>query len=260
MHRMREADAAAQALRTRGFAHLRAVLSPERARAHHRRVSALVEALRARHDPAAPLHCAEGAVQALEPGATRTPTGLALSQTPNDGDRELLLPSPLVALARTLFDTPVLEITGCVVSDERRPDFPWHTHIDGVDEGERQRSGDFPVKRAIERVFALLYLDDQTNDDAGVLRVLPRGLGEPTRNPHPLHEWDWPGAIEPRPHAGDLIVLDECTYHAVRARRGPGLRIFAGTYLASAACAPAPWAVPELRDLLARGHSPTARR
>lgn len=238
-------DAALRELRERGYAHVPGVLPPDEAQRHHDAVGAIVDALVATHGLEM-LH-ADEAVPVTE-GVARTPTGLALSRLLFDHPplRPLLLPDTLRQLADALFAEPHVEVNGCVVSDHRRPHFPWHTHIDGLDEGERQRSGVFPQPSTITRVFALLYLDGQ-RDGEGVLRVLPRALGAPTQNPAPLDAVDWEGQVEPRPRAGDLILLDQCTYHSVLARQTEGYRIFAGTFLADASATPAPFADPDFR-------------
>ncbi len=177
-----------------------------------------------------------------------TSPGLAISRllTARPDLRPLVLrPALLDAMRATLGDDAVLELAGAVVSDRTRPFFRWHTHIDGMDEGDRvQRNAWPPVDEAL-RVLTLLYLQD-LDDETGPLYVLPRRVGDPTEPPHDLDLHDWPGMIELRPRAGTLVALEQCTWHAADSLRGPGLRSFVGCYFAAARARRPDWVDREL--------------
>ncbi|RLB53330.1 MAG: hypothetical protein DRJ42_12215, partial [Deltaproteobacteria bacterium] len=184
----------------------------------------------------------------LSGGAVVTAAGLALTRI-FDAHPALLegvLPPRLVdAMRAFLGETAVLEIAGAVVNDASRPFFPWHTHIDGVDEGDRVRAGEWPEPPEAQRVFTLLYLQD-LDEETGPLYVLPRHSGDPTPPPHPILRRNWPGMVELRPRAGTLVALDQCLWHAAASLTGPGLRTFVGCYFAARGAPRHPWANPAL--------------
>lgn len=165
-----------------------------------------------------------------------TSTGLAISRLLDD--RPELTPlvvrrRVLEVMREALGDDLRLELAGAVVSDAARPFFRWHTHIDGEEEGARVQAGAWPAVEGVERVLTLLYLDDLT-DETGPLYVYPRRAGDPTTPPHDLDLEAWPDRVELRPRAGTVVAVDQCTWHAARSMRGPGLRIFSGCYWAAA--------------------------
>jgi len=172
-----------------------------------------------------------------------TSTGLAISRLLDDRPalRPLVLREPVIEAMRDILgDGTRLELAGAVVSDEERPFFRWHTHIDGEEEGERYRARSWPAVERVERVLTLLYLDD-IDDRSGPLYVLPRRAGDPTPPPFDLDLERWPGMVELRPRAGTLVALEQCTWHAARSLRGPGLRILAGCYWAAPFAARPAW-------------------
>jgi hypothetical protein len=161
----------------------------------------------------------------------------------------LLLPPALVrAITQQLGPGAKVEVCGAVVSDQTRPFFPWHTHIDGVDEGERARSGHWPAVDKRRRILTLLYLDD-VEEDGGPLLVLPRHLGDPTGPVAPLRQTQWPGQLVLLPKAGTLVALDECTWHAVLPIQRQGQRVFVAVYFVAADTVPAPSAELPLRPV-----------
>jgi len=165
-----------------------------------------------------------------------TSTGLAISRLLDDRPAltPLVVRRPIVeAMRDALGDGFRLELAGAVVSDAARPFFRWHTHIDGEEEGSRVQAGAWRPVEGVERVLTLLYLDDLT-DETGPLYVHPRRAGDPTPPPHDLALEAWPDMVELRPRAGTVVALDQCTWHAARSLRGPGLRIFSGCYWAAA--------------------------
>ncbi|HJL19318.1 MAG TPA: phytanoyl-CoA dioxygenase family protein [Sandaracinaceae bacterium LLY-WYZ-13_1] len=177
-----------------------------------------------------------------------TPTGVAhdrlLSARPDL--RPTVLPERLLAPLREVLGGDLrVELVGAVISDHTRPFFRWHTHIGGVEEGERNRRGAWPAVEGVHRVLTLLYLDD-LDDESGPLLVLPRRVGDPTAPPHPLDEPRWPGAVELRPRAGTLVALEQCTWHAAYSRRSPGHRRLIGGYFGAADTPVPDWADPTL--------------
>lgn len=209
-----------------------------------------IEALARAIDPPA-YHSAETRV--LSDAAMLAAPGLAihrlLGQRPELAP--LVLHPPVVdALRGVLGHDMVLELAGAVVSDQSRPFFTWHTHIDGEDEGARLRAGTWPAVTRPERVLTLLYLDD-LDEEAGPLYVYPRRVGDPTAPPGDPNARRWEGQIELRPRAGTLVALEQCTWHAAASRQSPGHRVFVGCYFAAADARRPEWADAALADRLA---------
>lgn len=231
----------AEALRERGFAVLEDLVDPAGVAALRSSIDELVRAIDPPRFYASP-------TEVLSEDAVITSPGLALSRLlrARPALRPLVLPRALLdAMRAALGDDATIELAGAVVSDATRPFFRWHTHIDGVDEGERVKRGAWPRVDALDRVLTLLYLQD-LDDDVGPLYVLPRRVGDPTPPPHDLDLREWPGMIELRPRAGTLVALEQCTWHAAGSLRGPGHRMFVGCYFAAARAPRAAWADPEL--------------
>ncbi len=160
----------------------------------------------------------------------------------------LMLKPALVASLHDYLGAGVhLEETGAMISNSERPFFPWHTHIDGVDEGERLRAGRWPKVERAERVLTLLYLDD-IDEARGPLYVVPRKLGDPTEPLGDEHDLDWPGKVELHPKAGTLVAIDQCTWHCAKPLTLPGHRVIAGLYVAAGHVTAPEWADPSLRD------------
>jgi len=184
----------------------------------------------------------------LADGITITPAGLTLPRLLNWHPEllELMLRQPVLEAMRNLLGEGFrLEAAGAMVSDSARPFFTWHTHIDGEDEGERYRTGVWPEVTRPERVLTLMYLD-LIDEEGGPLLVLPRAVGDPTAPPHPIADETWPGQVELHARPGTLVALEQCTWHAAFARKGPGYRMIIGCYFAAAHTPVAPWQDPEL--------------
>jgi len=163
--------------------------------------------------------------------------------------RALMLRAPIVqTLGALLGESAHLEETGAMVSNAERPFFPWHTHIDGIDEGVRLRANEWPRIERPERVLTLLYLDD-IDDARGPLYVVPRAIGEPNEPLGSEHDLEWPGRIEITPRAGTMVALEQCTWHCARPLTLPGHRVVAGMYVAADAVEAPEWADPTLRAM-----------
>ncbi len=228
-------------LRTQGFAVVPDVLVADEVAA----VRAAIEAVIATLDSPR-YYAAED--ESLGDSAFVTSSGLALPKLLHDRPAlaATLLATPLTrAVAGVLGDDMRLELLGALISDEQRPFFSWHTHIDGVHEHERVRANDWPAVDRLERLFTLLYLDD-LDDDTGPLFVLPRRVGDTTAPAHDLYTPEWPGMVELRPRAGTAVVLDQCTWHAARSLARPGLRMFIAGYWAAASAKVQDWADADL--------------
>ncbi|MBW2460078.1 MAG: hypothetical protein JRH11_00430 [Deltaproteobacteria bacterium] len=196
----------------------------------------------------APLRLSVSLNVELSGGAVITAAGLALTRLfdARPALLERVLPARLVdAMRAFLGEAAVLEVAGAVVNDASRPFFPWHTHIDGIDEGERVQAGEWPEPPEAQRVFTVLYLQD-LDEETGPLYVLPRRSADPTPPPHPMLDRTWPGMVELRPRAGTLVALDQCLWHAAASLTRPGLRTFVGCYFAALDAPRHPWANPGL--------------
>jgi hypothetical protein len=160
----------------------------------------------------------------------------------------VIQPEIIAALRGALGDDMVLEVAGCVVSDDSRPFFNWHTHVGGVEDGEYHQTGIWPSVDRTQRVMTLTYLQD-LDDTEGTMLVYPRRVGEPIAPPHDPDARSWPGQVELRVPAGSLVALDECTWHAVRPKLDDGLRIFVGLTYAAHDAPIGGWADDELPAL-----------
>lgn len=233
----------------RGYALVPALISPHEVA----RTRSALESLLERIAPPA-LYAAETLPlerPELPPQLAVTASGLAIPRVLEalPDVRALVMRGPLLDPARQLLgETFRVELLGAAVSDRTRPFFTWHTHIDGEDEGSRFARGAWPVKPRLERLLALVYLND-LDEDAGPLLVLPRRVGEPTSPPYEITAPSWPGQVTLHPRAGDAVLLDECTWHAARSLRTEGLRMFLGCWMASELSRPAPFADPAIAGL-----------
>jgi hypothetical protein len=159
-----------------------------------------------------------------------------------------ILKAPVVeAVRRVLGPDIYVELTASVIADETRAFFAWHTHIGGLDDGAYRTSGQWPVITRPRRIGTLLYLDD-LDDDNGPLLVFPRPAGGPTAPPHDLDAEDWDGQVVIRAPRGSLVATDECTWHAARQKRTPGLRILLGCNFVSSDAPRAPLIEHSLRS------------
>jgi hypothetical protein len=159
-----------------------------------------------------------------------------------------ILKAPIVeTMRRVLGPDMYLELTASVIADETRAFFAWHTHIGGLDDGAYRVTGRWPAVPRPRRIGTLLYLDD-LDDDNGPLLVFPRAAGEPTAPPHDLDAEDWDGQIVVRAARGSMVAMDECTWHAARRKRTPGLRILMGCNFVSRDAPRAPLIEHSLRS------------
>jgi len=151
---------------------------------------------------------------------------------------QILLSERLVRVARAaLGDDMHLELTGAVLSDPRRPFFSWHNHIGGIDVEDYRARGVFPRFTTSERLIAVLYLDD-IDTEGGEILVLPRRIDEPTEPPFDQRSESWEGQVPVHFPGGSTLVLEQCTWHAVRPAIRDVRRIFVGCYLTSQAAPP----------------------
>jgi hypothetical protein len=152
----------------------------------------------------------------------------------------LIRPEVVAALRLVLGPDMVIEVAGSVIADRSRPFFRWHTHVDGVDDRGRWETGEWPLVPDARRVMTLLYLQD-LDDDSAPLRIARRRVGDPTG---PLQDIDlehWDGQVELRVRAGTIVVLEQCTWHAIPPTRSDELRMFIGINYAQRSTAPAAW-------------------
>ena len=98
----------------------------------------------------------------------------------------------------------------------------------------------------------LLYLDDLT-PDAGTLLIHPRRVTDPTPPPQDPALENWDGQIELACKRGTVVVMDQCTWHAARAKRSPGLRSFIACYFTSSSAPETSFVDESLRALASEG-------
>jgi len=159
----------------------------------------------------------------------------------------LYKPQVIETLRRFLGPRMRLELVAGAISDKTRPFFDWHVHIDGVDDAYYDYKRPYPIYSKPERVVHLLYLDD-IGDETGELLVLPRKIDDPTPPPYNQTLEEWPGQVEVRCPRGSVVLLEQCTWHAVRRMRGNGVRCFIGSYFIADGVKMAPIADGELAN------------
>jgi hypothetical protein len=160
---------------------------------------------------------------------------------------ELIVRPEVVAALRGYVGHDVeLELTGAVIADSHRPFFAWHTHIGGIDDSKYRHAGVWPRFDEPQRVMTLLYVQDLAGEN-GPLLVYPRRVEEPTAPPHPLDAVDWPGQIQLEIPRGSVVIMDQCTWHAVRPKTSAGLRSFVGCYFRSPKAPATEWIDESLR-------------
>jgi ectoine hydroxylase-related dioxygenase (phytanoyl-CoA dioxygenase family) len=154
-----------------------------------------------------------------------------------------LVSPALVDVVRALLGPDMhLELTGGSISDASRPFFSWHNHIGGIDvEAYRDREA-YPRFERSQRVIAVVYLDD-IDAAGGELLVLPRKITDPTAPPGDRFAPTWEGEVVVHLRRGSTLLLEQCTWHAVRPCTRSGLRMFVGAYFASSEAPPT-----QLRD------------
>lgn len=176
----------------------------------------------------------------LSPRVLLNPTGFVvfelLGECPELAPR--ILSPAVVHAARALLGHDMhLELTGANVSDASRPFFSWHNHLGGIDVEEHRAMGDAPHFDRSERLIAVLYLDE-TDADGGELLVRPRQIDDPTGPLGDTMAEHWEGQVTVHVPRGATLLLEQCTWHAVRPMRREGLRMFVGAYFTAAHAPP----------------------
>jgi ectoine hydroxylase-related dioxygenase (phytanoyl-CoA dioxygenase family) len=181
--------------------------------------------------------------KALGPEVELSTTGLVfykfIKRCPENADL-VARPEVIAAVRGFLGQDMWLEIAGAVIADRSRPFFAWHTHIGGPDDGKYRREKIFPRFEQPQRVMTVLYVND-LEDDNGPLLVHPRRVSDPTPPPHDEGAASWPGEVVLNVPRGSVVVLDQCTWHAVRQKRSEGIRSFVGCYFRSPAAPATEW-------------------
>lgn len=161
-------------------------------------------------------------------------------------------PEIIGAIRGLLGDDMYLEFTSAVVCNGDRPFFPWHVHVGGVDNVFYRKQKLFPSFDRSERLTMLLYLDDLTSE-TGTLLVYPRRISEPTPPPYDPAVEDWEGQIELSCARGTVVLMEQCTWHAARPKRSPGLRAYIACYFTSSRAKKTSWVDDSLRPWASDG-------
>lgn len=155
-----------------------------------------------------------------------------LPRLPERGDT-LLSPHMVETFRRVLGHDMHIEVAGWVISDKRRPFFDWHIHADGQDDSYHLKRGFWPKIERAQRLMALLYLDD-LHVDHGPLLVHPHRVGDPLDPPYDTGLQTWDGQVVLDVPRGTLVVVEQCTWHAVRQQLDDEPRIWICCTFASA--------------------------
>lgn len=226
------ADEIADRVRRRGYA----VLSGLYSEATIERLSASLDALRARHG-SPPLTAPDASF--IADCVEIAPPGLAfyglLGFAPELGP-DLYRDEALDALRALLGDEMHLELVGAVLSDESRPFTEWESHLGGIDDERWRREGKRPRQREVVRVVHFLLLDALEED--APWQVIERAVGDPVDPRGDLHEPTWPGATKVVAPAGSVLLLEESVWHSVLPMTRPGRRRFIGSFFAAPEAAP----------------------
>ncbi len=194
--------------------------------------------------------CYSAEPRVMDPTLHVATTGLIIAtlveRRPDFAPR-ILKPDIVDAMRRVLGDDMYLELTAAVVTDSSRAFLAWHTHIGGQDDRAYRLTRNWPDVPKPRRFSALLYLDD-LSDDNGPLLVHPRAAGGPTAPPHDPTAEQWEGEIVVRAARGTVVAMDECTWHAARRKKTPGLRILLGCNFAAADAPRSPLIEHSLRE------------
>jgi hypothetical protein len=158
----------------------------------------------------------------------------------------LMKPAIVEAIRGALGADMHLEYTSAVLCNGARPFFPWHAHVGGIDNVAYRKQQIFPTFDHPERLTMLLYLDD-LDDETGTLLLHPRRIHDSTRPPHDPRLEHWEGQVELRCAKGTVLLVEQCTWHAARPKRSPGLRIFIACYFTSKAAPKTSWCDDSLR-------------
>jgi len=218
-------------------------------------VARLSETMTRLHALAGSPECYSREPRRLAPEIELCTTGLVfykfIKRCPEHAD--LMVRPDIVAAIRGYAGQDVeLELTGAVIADSHRPFFAWHTHIGGIDDSKYRHAGIWPRFDEPQRLMTLLYVQDIRGDN-GPLLVYPRRVEEPTAPPHDLSAIDWPGQIELEVPRGSVVIMDQCTWHAVRAKTSAGLRSFVGCYFKSPKAPPTEWVDESIRGFAGGG-------
>lgn len=188
------------------------------------------------------------------------PAGFAIPQLlPHlDPEERVAHPDVVNALRAFLGEDMRLEIAGAVVSDASRPHFAWHNHVGGHDDGIYRKSGEWPTVDHARRVMTLTYLQD-LDDEHGPVHIQPHSVGEASAPPHDPRTRQWPNGVVLNPRAGSLVVIEECTWHAVAAATKNDKRIFVGLAYAAASAEVGGWADTEIGSVGSCHNDPLLR-
>lgn len=199
--------------------------------------------------------CFSREVKRLAPEIELCTTGLVfykfIKWCPEHADL-MVRPDIVSAIRGYLGADAELELTGMVIADAHRPFFAWHTHIGGIDDSKYRHAGVWPQFEEPQRLMTLLYTQDLKGDN-GPLLVYPRRVDEPTAPPHDLSRVEWPDQIELEVPRGSVVIMDQCTWHAVRAKTSAGLRSFVGCYFKSPKAPATDWVDESLRGFAGGG-------
>ncbi|MEZ4372603.1 MAG: hypothetical protein R3B07_17385 [Polyangiaceae bacterium] len=162
-------------------------------------------------------------------------TGLVLHKLLNfspELQQGLLHPDAVEVVRGVLGERMHLEFVAALICDDRRPFFPWHMHVGGIDDERYRRLGLTPNYRRHERVAMIIYLEEMS-EGSGQLLVHPRDINDATEAPHPTDLREWPGQTRVVGPPGTVVMMEQSTWHAVlpRVQRSP--RIFVGCWFAA---------------------------
>lgn len=146
----------------------------------------------------------------------------------------LVLREPVLETLRlTLGEGFCIEHLSVGITDESRGFFPWHTHIGGLDDDAYPIRDGWPHVPTLDRITPVLYLNDTLHEDDGTLLMLPRRIGD-AHAPEGDVWTEWPGQVEVRVPRGSVVIMEQCTWHAVRPMRRPMQRaLIAGSFRAA---------------------------
>ena len=249
----RLAEERAEELRTQGFTVFDGLYSADW-------VARMRVAILQVYDEAGQPKCYSPQTQEHQPGLYVGPAGFAIPRLlPHlDPDERVAHPDVVDTLRAFLGKDMQLEIAGAVVTDASRPRFAWHNHVGGHDDGIYRKSGEWPTVDHGRRVMTLTYLQD-LDDAHGPLHIQPHRVGEPSAPPHDPRMTQWPNEVVLRPQAGSLVIIDECTWHAVVAAKTSDKRIFVGLAYAAASAEVGGWADTEVGALGSSHNDPLLR-
>lgn len=144
----------------------------------------------------------------------------------------LLHPDAVEVVRGVLGERMHLEFVAALICDEKRPFFPWHMHVGGIDDERYRRLGLNPNYRRHERVAMIIYLEEMT-PSSGQLLVHPRNITDAVDAPHAIELREWPGQTSVVGPPGTVVLMEQSTWHAVLPRLEATPRIFVGCWFAA---------------------------